>query len=216
MRLLLVEDDKELARSLKELLEGEGYRVRLALDGKRGLSLALSENFDLIILDYYVPGLDGKEFLRLLREEGIEVPVIVITVISEVKSKLDFFRMGADDYITKPFHFEELLERIKAVLRRYHGFGSWEVEIKDVKINLHQKRVFLRGEEVKLTAGEYALLEYLILNRSRFVSREELLERALKSKDSEGNTVEVIIHRIRKKLGRDIIQSQRGIGYKVE
>ncbi|MFN3946768.1 MAG: response regulator transcription factor [Aquificaceae bacterium] len=215
MRLLLVEDDKELAISLKELFEEEGYKVRLALDGRRGLNLALSENFDLIILDYYIPSVDGKDFLRFLREEGIEVPVIVITVVSEVKNKLDFFRMGADDYITKPFHFEELLERVKAVLRRYCGLGSWEMQIGDVKVNLHQKRVFLKSQEVKLTGAEYALLEYLILNRSRFISREELLERALKNEEVEGNTVEVLIHRIRKKLGKDVIQSQRGLGYRI-
>ena len=212
----MVEDDKELAISLKELFEEEGYKVRLALDGRRGLSLALSESFDLIILDYYIPRVDGKEFLRSLREEGIGVPVIVITVVSEVKSKLDFFRIGADDYITKPFHFEELLERVKAVLRRYHGVGSWEVQIGDVKVNLNQKKVFLKGGEVKLTAGEYSLLEYLVLNRSRFVSREELLERVLNNEEAEGNTVEVLIHRIRKKLGKDIIQSQRGLGYRIE
>ncbi|MFN3598929.1 MAG: response regulator transcription factor [Aquificaceae bacterium] len=216
MRLLLVEDDKELAISLKELFEEKGYKVRLALDGRRGLSLALSESFDLIILDYYIPRVDGKEFLRSLREEGIGVPVIVITVVSEVKSKLGFFRIGADDYITKPFHFEELLERVKAVLRRYRGFGSWEVQIGDVKVNLNQKKVFLKGGEVKLTAGEYSLLEYLVLNSSRFVSREELLERALNNEEAEGNTVEVLIHRIRKKLGKDIIQSQKGLGYRIE
>ncbi len=215
MRVLLVEDDKSLATALKELLEQEGYRVRLVLDGKRGLELALSEEFDLILLDYFLPGMDGREFLKRLRSEGSKVPVIALTVVSDIKNKVDFFQTGADDYITKPFHFEELLARIGAVLRRYAGFESAEVDLGDVRINLSQKKVFVGQEEVNLTLGEYLILEYLMLNRGRFVSREELLEKALRSYEAESNTIEVLIHRLRKKIGRDIIKTQRGLGYRI-
>ena len=213
--MLLVEDDKSLATALKELLEQEGYRVRLVLDGKRGLELALSEEFDLILLDYFLPGMDGREFLKRLRSEGSKVPVIALTVVSDIKNKVDFFQTGADDYITKPFHFEELLARIRAVLRRYAGLESAEVDLGGVRINLTQKKVFVGQEEVSLTLGEYLILEYLTLNRGRFVSREELLEKALRSYEAESNTVEVLIHRLRKKIGRDIIKTQRGLGYRI-
>ncbi len=215
MRVLLVEDDKSLATALKELLEQEGYRVRLVLDGKRGLDLALSEEFDLILLDYFLPGMDGREFLKRLRSEGSKVPVIALTVVSDIKNKVDFFQTGADDYITKPFHFEELLARIRAVLRRYAGPESAEVDLGGVRISLTQKKVFVGQEEVSLTLGEYLILEYLTLNRGRFVSREELLEKALRSYESESNTVEVLIHRLRKKIGRDIIKTHRGLGYRI-
>lgn len=215
MRVLLVEDDKSLATALKELLEQEGYRVRLVLDGKRGLELALSEEFDLILLDYFLPGMDGREFLKRLRSEGSKVPVIALTVVSDIKNKVDFFQTGADDYITKPFHFEELLARIRAVLRRYKGLESAEVDLGGVRISLTQKKVFVGQEEVSLTLGEYLILEYLTLNRGRFVSREELLEKALRSYESESNTVEVLIHRLRKKIGRDIIKTHRGLGYRI-
>ncbi len=215
MRVLLVEDDKSLATALKELLEQEGYRVRLVFDGKRGLDLALSEEFDLILLDYFLPGMDGREFLKRLRLEGSKVPVIALTVVSDIKNKVDFFQTGADDYITKPFHFEELLARIRAVLRRYKGPESAEVDLGGVRISLTQKKVFVGQEEVSLTLGEYLILEYLTLNRGRFVSREELLEKALRSYEAESNTVEVLIHRLRKKIGRDIIKTQRGLGYKI-
>ncbi len=215
MRVLLVEDDKSLATALKELLEQEGYRVRLVLDGKRGLDLALSEEFDLILLDYFLPGMDGREFLKRLRSEGSKVPVIALTVVSDIKNKVDFFQTGVDDYITKPFHFEELLARIRAVLRRYKGLESAEVDLGGVRISLTQKKVFVGQEEVSLTLGEYLILEYLTLNRGRFVSREELLEKALRSYESESNTVEVLIHRLRKKIGRDIIKTHRGLGYRI-
>jgi two-component system OmpR family response regulator len=216
VRLLLVEDDRELANSLKGLLEQEGFRVRLALDGRRGLDLALSEDFDLILLDYFLPGLDGREFLKRLREEGSKVPVIALTVVSDVKSKVDFFQMGADDYITKPFHFEELMARIVAVRRRYAGLESSEIRLGPLHINLQQKKVSVEGKDVSLTVGEFSLLEYLLLNRGRSVSREELLEKALGSYEAESNTVEVLIHRLRKKLGRDIIRTQKGLGYRIE
>lgn len=176
----------------------------------------LSEDFDVLLLDYFLPGVDGREFLRRFRAEGSKVPVIVLTVVSDVKSKVDFLQMGADDYATKPFHFEELFARILTVKRRYAGLDRLVVEVGDVLVDLRQRRVFVGQEEVFLTAGEYSLLEYLLLNRGRYVSREELIERALGRYEIEGNSVEVLIHRLRRKLGRQLIKTQRGFGYIVE
>ncbi len=215
MKLLLIEDDKELARTLKELLEEEGFVVSLALDGKRGLDKALTEEYELILIDYFLPSLTGLEVLKRIRQEGIKTPVIMLTVVDDTDRKVDCLSLGADDYITKPFHFKELLARIYAVLRRYKGLESSKIEVDGVLLDLESSKVFCEGKPVELTAGELRLLRYLFLNRGRFVSREELLEKALQSLEASGNVVEVLISRLRKKLGKDIIRSQKGLGYKV-
>jgi two-component system OmpR family response regulator len=215
MKLLLIEDDKELARTLKELLEEEGFVVSLALDGKRGLDKALTEEYELILIDYFLPSLTGLEVLKRIRQEGIKTPVIMLTVVDDTDRKVDCLSLGADDYITKPFHFKELLARIYAVLRRYKGLESSKIEVDGVLLDLESSKVFCEGKPVELTAGELRLLRYLFLNRGRFVSREELLEKALQSLEASGNVVEVLISRLRKKLGKDIIRSQKGLGYRV-
>lgn len=213
--MLLIEDDLSLARSLKRVLEGEGYRVSLALDGKRGLELALSGGFDLIILDL-LPTLEGDKIVKRLREEGVNTPILMLTVMGDVSQKVKLFTLGADDYLTKPFHLEELLARVRALIRRRYGSSSDIVDIGDIRLDMGRKKVFVKGEEVMLTYGEYAILEYLCLNRGRYVSKEELREKVFYY-HSDSNSLEVLISRIRKKLGsRDIIKSVKGLGYMVE
>ncbi|MCS7171716.1 MAG: response regulator transcription factor [Aquificaceae bacterium] len=215
MKILLVEDDVSLAHSLKELLEEEGFKVSVVMDGKRAISKTMSEEFDLIILDHLLPTLEGPEVLKRLRREGIKTPVIMLTVISDVNQKVRTLSEGADDYVTKPFDFRELLARIHSVLRRLRGVGSSRIEVKGVTLELDEKRVFCDGKEVKLTHGEYLILRYLFLNRGMFVSREELMERALNSLEVNSNVVDVLISRIRKKLCKDVIESKRRFGYRV-
>ncbi len=214
--MLLIEDDLSLARSLKRVLEGEGYRVSLALDGKRGLELALSGGFDLIILDLLLPTLEGDKIVKRLREEGINTPVLMLTVMGDISQKVKLFTLGADDYLTKPFHLEELLARVRALIRRRYGGSSDVIQIGELRLDMGRKNVFVKGEEIKLTYGEYAILEYLCLNRGRYVSKEELREKVFYY-HSDSNSLEVLISRIRKKLGsRDIIKSVKGLGYMVE
>ncbi|GBC87985.1 MAG: response regulator transcription factor [Hydrogenobacter thermophilus] len=217
MRLLLIEDDASLAKALKEVLEKEGYHVSLALDGRRGYELALCEEFDLIVLDLLLPSMGGEEVLKSLRESGVKTPVLMLTVVSDLFKKVDLFALGADDYLTKPFHLEELLARVRAIIRRSSGSTSDIMELGEVRIEMNKKRVLVNGQEVPLTATEYTVLEYLCLNRGRYVSREEIIERCLSYRyEPESNTVEVFISRIRKKLGiKDFIKSSRGFGYRV-
>jgi len=177
LRILLVEDDLSLARSLKSVLEREGYKVNLASDGKRGLDLALSGGFDLIILDLLLPTLEGDKIVKRLREEGINTPVLMLTVMGDISQKVKLFTLGADDYLTKPFHLEELLARVRALIRRRYGGSSDVIQIGELRLDMGRKNVFVKGEEIKLTYGEYAILEYLCLNRGRYVSKEELREK---------------------------------------
>jgi len=216
LRILLVEDDLSLARSLKSVLEREGYKVNLASDGKRGLDLALSGGFDLIILDLLLPTLEGDKIVKRLREEGINTPVLMLTVMGDISQKVKLFTLGADDYLTKPFHLEELLARVRALIRRRYGGSSDVIQIGELRLDMGRKNVFVKGEEIKLTYGEYAILEYLCLNRGRYVSKEELREKVFYY-HSDSNSLEVLISRIRKKLGsKHIIKSVKGLGYMVE
>lgn len=216
MRILLIEDDASLARSLKGVLEREGYRVSLALDGRRGLELALLGNFDLILLDLLLPTIEGDKIVKRLREEGVHTPILMLTVMSEVSQKVKLFGLGADDYLTKPFHLEELLARVRALIRRSYGGASDRIQIGDLRLDMGRKRVFVKDEEIRLTYGEYAILEYLCLNRGKYVSKEELREKVF-SYYSDSNSLEVLISRIRKRLGiKDLIKSSKGVGYIVE
>ncbi|MFN3813585.1 MAG: response regulator transcription factor [Aquificaceae bacterium] len=216
MRILLIEDDLLLARSLKNLLEKEGYRVSLALDGKRGLELALTGEFDLILLDLLLPTMNGDQIVRRLREEEVYTPILMLTVISEVPQKVKLLSIGADDYLTKPFHLEELLARVRVLVRRKYGSISDIVQVGDVKVDIGRRKVLVKGQEVKLTQREHVILEYLCLNKGRYVEKEELREKVF-GYPSDSNSLEVLISRIKKKLGtKDFIKSVKGLGYIVE
>lgn len=221
MRVLVVEDEKTLADLIKSGLEDEGYSADTAYDGEDGLFFAENEPFDIIILDIMLPKINGLEILKTLREKGIKTPVLMLTAKSEVDDKVAGLNGGADDYLTKPFSFDELLARIKAVLRRHFNEASNTINIADLSINLSTHEVVRGAETIKLTAKEYMLLEYLSLNKNKLLSRSDIIEHIYNYDfDLDSNVVDVMITRLRRKIDKDfdkkLIYTVRGAGYMVK
>ncbi|MBM1174850.1 response regulator transcription factor [Microvirga arabica] len=214
MRLLVVEDDKTLNKQIVTALEQAGYAVDTAMDGEEGQFLGETEPYDAIILDLGLPKVDGVSVLTAWRREGRKMPVIILTARDRWSDKVQGFDAGADDYVTKPFHMEELLARVRALLRRSAGHATSEISCGPVKLDTRSGRVAVDGNPVKLTSHEYRLLSYLMHHMGRIVSRGELTEHLYDQDfDRDSNTIEVFIGRLRKKLGVDIIQTVRGLGY---
>ncbi|HEX8167770.1 MAG TPA: response regulator transcription factor [Beijerinckiaceae bacterium] len=217
MRLLVVEDDKNLNRQIVAALEGAGYAVDKAFDGEEGGFLGETEPYDAIILDLGLPKVDGVSVLNAWRRAGMKAPVIILTARDRWSDKVTGFDAGADDYVTKPFHMEELLARIRALLRRATGHASSEIVCGPVRLDTRSGRVAVEGSPVKLTSHEYRLLSYLMHHAGRIVSRAELTEHLYDQDfDRDSNTIEVFVGRLRKKLGVELIQTVRGLGYLVE
>jgi two-component system OmpR family response regulator len=214
VRLLVVEDDKILNKQIVTALEQAGYAVDTAMDGEEGQFLGETEPYDAIILDLGLPKVDGVTVLTAWRREGRKTPVIILTARDRWSDKVQGFDAGADDYVTKPFHMEELLARVRALLRRSAGHATSEISCGPVKLDTRSGRVAVDGNPVKLTSHEYRLLSYLMHHMGRIVSRGELTEHLYDQDfDRDSNTIEVFIGRLRKKLGVDIIQTVRGLGY---
>jgi two-component system OmpR family response regulator len=217
VRLLVVEDDKNLNRQIVSALEGAGYAVDKAFDGEDGGFLGETEPYDAIILDLGLPKVDGVSVLNAWRRAGVKAPVIILTARDRWSDKVSGFDAGADDYVTKPFHMEELLARIRALLRRATGHASSEIVCGPVRLDTRSGRVSVGGSPVKLTSHEYRLLSYLMHHAGRIVSRAELTEHLYDQDfDRDSNTIEVFVGRLRKKLGVELIQTVRGLGYLVE
>jgi two-component system, OmpR family, response regulator len=217
MRLLLIEDDLLLSRSLAASLREENYAVDVATDGEEGLFKAISSAYDCVVLDGMLPVFDGWEVLRRLRLEKDATPVLMLTARDAVPDRIRGLNAGADDYLTKPFDSEELLARIRALIRRSSGQASNLLEIGDVIIDAAARTITHRGEEISLTPREYALVEYLALHRSKVVSRSELYEHLFdEDDDTLSNLLDVHVSNVRKKLGHDFILTRRGHGYSVE
>jgi two-component system OmpR family response regulator len=217
VRLLVVEDDKNLNRQIVAALEGAGYAVDKAFDGEEGGFLGETEPYDAIILDLGLPKVDGVSVLNAWRRAGMKAPVIILTARDRWSDKVTGFDAGADDYVTKPFHMEELLARIRALLRRATGHASSEIVCGPVRLDTRSGRVAVEGSPVKLTSHEYRLLSYLMHHAGRIVSRAELTEHLYDQDfDRDSNTIEVFVGRLRKKLGVELIQTVRGLGYLVE
>ncbi len=219
MRILIVEDEKELAISLKKALKSEKYSVTVEFNGSDAIERILSEKFDLIILDIMVPEIDGFEVLKFIRKEKIETPVLMLTAKSDIEDRVKGLDLGADDYLSKPFSFAELLARIRAILRRKCGGTYNIIEINELKLNLKTKEIFFNETKLDLTPKEYLILEFLILNRGKPVSKYDIAEHVWgDSYDilSTSNFVEVHIKNIRKKIKKDIIKTVRGFGYKID
>lgn len=218
MRILIIEDEKSLVHILKKGLEEEGYAVDVAYNGEEGLYLAENEPFDLIILDIMLPIIDGITLLKKIRKSGITTPVLMLTAKDSTMDKVKGLDSGADDYLTKPFSFEELLARIRALLRRQRETKSSIIEIADLIIDTSSHYV-KRGEKtIDLTSKEYSILEYLALNKNKIITKTELIEHIYDYDfDCDSNIIEVFIYRLRCKIDngfdKKLIHTIRGVGY---
>jgi two-component system OmpR family response regulator len=215
--LLVVEDDRDINRQVVNALEEAGYVADKAFDGEEGGYLGENEPYDAIILDMGLPKTDGVSVLQKWRRAGIKTPVIILTARDRWSDKVDGFDAGADDYVTKPFHMEELMARVRALLRRAAGHATSQIACGPVVLDTRSGRVFVDGNPVKLTSHEYRLLSYLMHHTGRVVSRAELTEHLYDQDfDRDSNTIEVFVGRLRKKLAVDLIQTVRGLGYLVD
>jgi two-component system, OmpR family, response regulator len=214
LRLLVVEDDKDLNRQIVSALEQAGYAVDRAFDGEDGGYLGETEPYDAIVLDLGLPMVDGVSVLQQWRRAGKTMPVLILTARDRWSDKVAAFDAGADDYVVKPFHVEELLARLRALLRRAAGHATSEIACGPVRVDTRASRVLVDGQPIKLTSHEYRLLAYLMHHQGRVVSRGELVEHLYDQDfDRDSNTIEVFVGRLRKKLGVEVIQTIRGLGY---
>lgn len=220
MKILLVEDTVRLAQSIKKGLEQEAYSVDVAHDGEEGYDLALSEAYDLLILDWMLPGMSGIEILEEYRKDGGVAPVLMLTAKSELDDVVEGLDTGADDYLTKPFAFEELVARIKALLRRPKKVAPDILECCNIKLNLTNHEVTVKNESIELSRKEFSLLEYLLRHKEQTVTKDQIIDHVWNfDSDVLPNTVEVYIGYLRNKLdkpfGTKHIQTVRGFGYKL-
>src|ERR671936_2822668 len=214
MRLLVVEDDPDLNRQLTQALSNAGYVVDRAFDGEEGHYLGDNEPYDAVVLDIGLPKKDCISVLEAWRRNGRTMPVLILTARDRWSDKVQGFDAGADDYVAKPFHLEEVLARIRALLRRSAGHAKSELNCGPVRPDTRSGRVTVNGNPIKLTSHEYRLLSYLMHHPVRVVSRSELVEHLYDQDfDRDSNTIEVFVGRVRRKLGVDIIQTVRGLGY---
>jgi len=216
MRVLIVEDEPDLLEGLARALRDEGYAVDTAANGEDGLFSAESNEYDAIVLDVMLPKLDGWEVLAQLRKQK-KTPVLMLTARDQSRDRVRGLDTGADDYVVKPFDLDELLARLRALIRRTGGTTTSRIEFADIEIDTAARTVRQRGEAVTLTAREYALLEYLALHRGEVVTRTTLYEHLFDESDSTlSNLLDVHVSNIRKKLGHDLISTRRGHGYCIE
>jgi two-component system OmpR family response regulator len=216
MRILVVEDDTNLNRQIKDALTDAGYAVDVAFDGEEGHFLGETEPYDAVVLDIGLPQMDGLSVLEAWRREGRTMPVLVLTARDRWSDKVQGIDAGADDYVAKPFHMEEVLARIRALVRRAAGHASNEISAGPVRLDVKAGRVTVDGQAVKLTSHELRLLAYLMLHKGKVVSRTELTEHLYDQDfDRDSNTIEVFVGRLRKKLPDDVIQTVRGLGYQI-
>jgi heavy metal response regulator len=218
MKVLIAEDEKKVAHFVKKGLQEEGYTVDVAFNGEDGLTLATEAPYDLIILDIYMPKLDGLTVLRRLREEKVRTPVLLLTVRAAIEDKVLGLDSGADDYLTKPFVFQELLARVRALLRRQVEIGTNVLTVGDLSLD-PVRRVVMRGaQRIELSLKEFSLLEYFMRNPGRVLTRTMIIEHVWNYDfDSETNVVDVYVNYLRKKIdaGHEpkLIHTVRGVGY---
>jgi len=217
MRVLIVEDEPTLGQQLKSTLEANGYAIDLSRDGEDGHFMGSTEDYDAVILDLGLPEIDGLTVLDRWRKEERNFPVLVLTARDSWSDKVAGLDAGADDYLAKPFQTEELIARLRALIRRASGNASSELTAGAVRLDTRSGKVTLDGSPVKLTAQEYKLLSYLMHHKGKVVSRTELIEHIYDQDfDRDSNTIEVFVTRIRKKLGAEVISTIRGLGYSLE
>ncbi|HEY7799687.1 MAG TPA: response regulator transcription factor [Hyphomonadaceae bacterium] len=216
MRVLVVEDDPDLGRQLTDALTQAGYAVDLAPDGEEGHFLGDTEPYDAAVLDLGLPKMDGVRVLEKWRAAGKDLPVLILTARDRWSEKVAGFDAGADDYLTKPFFTEELLARLRALMRRAAGHASAALECGDLRVDTRAARASVNGEPIKLTAHEYRVLSYLMHHQGRVVPRTELVEHIYDQDfDRDSNTIEVFVGRLRRKIGSNRILTERGLGYRL-
>ena len=217
VKVLLIEDEAKISSYVTKALTRAKHTVTAIADGQAGLIAATSDPFDAIILDLGLPEIDGLTVLDRWRKEGKTTPVLVLTARDSWSDKVAGLDAGADDYVAKPFQTEELIARLRALIRRASGNASSELIAGDIRLDTRSGKVTKAGEPVKLTAQEYKLLSYLLHHKGKVVSRTELIEHIYDQDfDRDSNTIEVFVTRIRKKLGPDVITTIRGLGYSLE
>ncbi|MCY0094453.1 response regulator transcription factor [Hoeflea ulvae] len=216
MRILIVEDDKDLNRQLADALLEQGYVVDRAYDGEEGHFLGDTEPYDAVILDIGLPEMDGVTVLEKWRANARIMPVLILTARDRWSDKVAGIDAGADDYVTKPFHVEEVLARIRALIRRASGHASSEISCGPVRLDTKASKASVDGVTLKLTSHEYRLLSYLMHHMGEVVSRTELVEHMYDQDfDRDSNTIEVFVGRLRKKIGVELIETVRGLGYRM-
>ncbi len=216
MRILVVEDDADLSRQLRDALKDVGYAVDIANDGEEGHHLGDTEPYDAVILDLGLPVIDGVSVLQKWRADGKKFPVLILTARDQWSEKVAGFDAGADDYLTKPFHTEELMARLRALLRRAAGHTTDTIDIGGLSVDNSSARAFVDGMSIKLTSHEFRLLSYMATHRGRVISRTELVEHIYDQDfDRDSNTIEVFVGRLRRKIGTDRIETVRGLGYRL-
>lgn len=221
MRILVIEDEKKVANFIKKGLEEEFYAVDVALNGKEGYELASMGNHDLIVLDVMLPYMDGITITKELRKKKILTPILLLTVKETIQDKVTGLDSGADDYLTKPFAFEELLARIRALLRRKDQAKTTNLKVGNLDLDLQSHKVTIDEKEIILTPKEYSILEYLMRNKNRVISRTKLIEHVYDYHfDTETNIIDVYINKLRSKVDQDpnkpLIQTIRGTGYMIK
>jgi len=221
MNILIIEDSAVLLHSLEDGLSRLGYAVDAVADGKEGLDYAKFKDYDVIILDLMLPGMDGLSVLKNLRAAGRKSSVLILSAMDQVDDRVRGLQLGADDYMIKPFSFDELCARIGTLVRRQYNHKNPEIKIGPITINISLRKVICDNKTVSLTPSEYSIIEFLLLNRGRVISVEQLLDRVHNSEACPGaNVIQVMVCNLRKKMSQecsaDIIKTRRGYGYYIE
>ena len=223
MRILVIEDEHKIARALKKALEQEHYAVDVSNDGDDGYAMATTEPYDVMIIDRMLPGEhDGLSIVRAVREKSIKTPILLLTALGRVEDKTTGLDSGADDYLVKPFALEELLARVRALMRRPADVTSTVLDADDLSLDIAKRKVKRAGQEIRLTGKEFGLLEYLLRNKNRPLSKNTIMQHVWDyDADILPNTIEVYIKYLRAKIdkpfkGKGLIKTVRGFGYKIE
>lgn len=221
MRILVVEDERKVSAFIKRGLEEERYIVDTAADGVEGLRIAQENVFDAIVLDVMLPRLDGYSVLKTLRDQGNVTPVLMLTARGTTEDRVQGLDLGADDYLPKPFHLEELAARLRSIVRRSSPEKTTKLTCGDLTLDMVTHMAYRDGKEIELTTKEYALLEYLMRNRERILSRSMIMQHVWKHNfDPESNIIDVYVKRLRQKIERpdkpQMVQSIRGVGYRMK
>ncbi len=218
MKILLVEDEPQLASFIRKGIQAEGYEIEVAYDGRTGLSMGRSNVYDVIIMDINLPHINGFELCKLIRSENDLVPILILTALDSLTDKSEGFEVGADDYLVKPFEFQELLMRIRALARRNQPKQRTILQLADLELNLDTKIVTRSGQRIDLTTREYALLEYMMLNKGKIISRVDISERVWSLNfDTATNVIDVYVSYLRKKIDKGfspkLLHTVVGMGY---